>query len=62
MIDKIYAVHIMTQLGISGQIYPLRLQVFLRASPSGTPSVVGVYLTVYPSFRPNTETVWSELK
>ena len=25
--------------------------------PSGTPSDGGVYLTVYPSFRPNTDTV-----
>ena len=35
---------------------PLRLQDFPRASPSGTPSGEGVYLTVYPSSRPNTDT------
>ena len=30
---------------------------FLQASPSGTHSGKGVYLTVYPSSRPNTDTV-----
>ena len=37
---------------------PLRLQEFPRASPSGTPSGEGVYLTVYPSSRPNTDTIY----
>ena len=32
------------------------LQEFARASPSGTPSAKGLYLTVYPSSRPNTDT------
>ena len=35
----------------------LHLQEFPRASPLGTPSGEGVYLTVYPSSRPNTDTV-----
>ena len=34
-----------------------RIQEFPRASPWGTPSGEGVYLTVYPSSRPNTDTV-----
>ena len=38
--------------------YPLRLQEFPRALPSGTPSGGGVYFTVYPSSRPNTDTVF----
>ena len=29
--------------------------------PSGTPSDGGVYLTVYPSSRPNTDTIWFKL-
>ena len=37
---------------------PLCLQEFPRALPSGIPSGKGVYLTVYPSSRPNTDTVW----
>ena len=28
-----------------------------RALPSGTPSGGGVYLPLYPSFRPNTDTI-----
>ena len=44
--------------GSSAMDIPLRLQEFPRASPSGTPSVGGVYLTVYPSSRPNTDTVY----
>jgi hypothetical protein len=36
--------------------YNLRLQEFPWALPSGTLSDVGVYLTVYPSSHPNTET------
>ena len=39
---------------------PLCLQEFPRASPSGTPSGKGVYLTVYPLSRPNTETKLEE--
>ena len=35
------------------------LREFPRASPSGTPSGKGLYLTVYPSCRPNTDTVSS---
>ena len=31
---------------------------FLWALPLGTPSGKGLYLTVYPSSRPNTDTVW----
>ena len=38
---------------------PLHLQVLPRASPSGTPSGKGVYLIVYPSSRPNTDTIQS---
>ena len=37
--------------------YTLRLQEFPWASPSGTPSDAGVYLTEYLSSRPNTDTV-----
>ena len=40
---------------------PLRLQKFPRASPLGTPSDKGVYLTVFPSSRPNTDTVYTIL-
>ena len=36
---------------------PLCLQDFSRASPLVTPSGDGVYLTVYPSSRPNTDTI-----
>ena len=35
------------------------LQEFPRASASETPSGKGVYLTIYPSSRPNTDTVHS---
>ena len=35
---------------------PSGVQEFPRASPSGTPSGGGVYLTVYPSSHPNTDT------
>ena len=35
----------------------LRLQELPPALPLGTPSGEGVYLTVYPSSRPNTDTV-----
>ena len=38
---------------------PPRLQEFPRALPLGTPSGQGVYLTVYPSSLPNTDTVIS---
>ena len=38
---------------------PLCFKEFPPASPLGTPSGKGVYLTVYPSSCPNTETVWS---
>ena len=38
---------------------PLRLQEFPWASPSGTLSGIGIYLTVYPSSRPITDTVCS---
>ena len=31
------------------------------ASPSGTPSDRGVYLAIYPSSRPNTDTVYTQL-
>ena len=37
--------------------YTPSLQEFPQASPSGTPSDEGVYLTVCPSSRPNTDTV-----
>ena len=37
--------------------YTIRFQDFPRASPLGTPSGEGVYLTAYPSSRPNTDTV-----
>ena len=37
--------------------YNLYLQEFPRASPSGTPSGKGLYLTVYPSSRPITDTI-----
>ena len=40
----------------------LRLQEFPRALPSGTPSGQGVYLTVYPSSRHNTDTIYYLLK
>ena len=33
------------------------LKEFPRAWPSGTPSGKGLYLTIYPSSRPNTDTV-----
>ena len=36
---------------------PLCLQEFPWALPSGTPSGKGVYLTVYPESRPNTDTI-----
>ena len=36
---------------------PLPLQEFPWASPSGTPFAKGVYLTVYPSSCPKTETI-----
>ena len=35
------------------------LKEFTRAWPSGTPSGKGLYLSVYPSSRPNTDTVQS---
>ena len=38
--------------------YTLCLQEFPRASPSGTPSGKGLYLTVYPSSRPNMDTIF----
>ena len=38
--------------------YTLCLQEFPRASLSGTPSDKGLYLTVYPSSRLNTDTVY----
>ena len=45
----------------SGSNILLRLQEFPRAASSGTPSGGGVYLTVYPSSRPNTDTVYTSL-
>ena len=41
---------------------PLCLQEFPRASPPGAPSGKGVYLTVYPSSRPNMDTIFHESK
>ena len=41
---------------------PLCLQELPWALPSGTPSGKGVYLTVYPSSRPNTDTVYPMLR
>ena len=38
--------------------YNLFLQEFPWASPSGTPSSKGLYLTVYPLYRPNTDIVY----
>ena len=38
---------------------PLRLKEFPWALPSGTPSGKGVYLTIYPSSRPYSDTVHS---
>ena len=38
--------------------YTPHLQEFPRALPSGTSSGGGVYLMVYPSSRPNTDTVY----
>ena len=40
---------------------PLCLQEFPLALPSGTPSGKGLYLTVYPSSRPNTDTMTIDL-
>ena len=37
------------------------LQEFPGASPSGTPSGKGLYLTVYPSSRPNTDAITKSL-
>ena len=39
--------------------YTLCLQEFPRASPLGTPSDKGLHFTVYPSSRPNTDTVYN---
>ena len=50
-------VRIRTRLKINSQIYPLCLQEFPLASPWGNPSGKGVYLTVHPSSRPNTDTI-----
>ena len=36
--------------------YTLCLKEFLRAKPEGSPEGKGLYLTVYPSSRPNTDT------
>ena len=36
----------------------LCLQEFPRTLPSGNPSGKGLYLTVYPSSRPNTDTIY----
>ena len=40
-----------------GSNIPLLLQELPRALPSGTPSGKGVYLTVYTSSHPNTDTI-----
>ena len=37
---------------------PFCLQEFPQASPLGNPSGEGLYLTVYPLSRPNTDTVF----
>ena len=37
----------------------IKFQEFSRASPLGTPSGKGLYLTIDPLSRPNTDTVYS---
>ena len=37
----------------------LRLLVLSQATPSGTPSGGGLYLSVYPLFRPHMDTVFN---
>ena len=47
----------MSVLGLDSGYITLCLQEFSRASPSGTPSGKGLYLTVYPLSCPYTDTV-----
>ena len=49
---------ILSVLGLDfGYTVKYNLQEFPGALPSGTPSDKGLYLTVYPSSRPNMDTV-----
>ena len=57
MIVKIYTVCIRTQLGIYGQMYPFAFRSSIGL-PLGTPSGEGIYLTVYPLSRLNTDTIF----
>ena len=53
---------IMSVLGLNSGYtvkYILCFQEFPWALPSGTPSGTGLYLTVYPSSRPYTDTVYN---